>query len=54
MSMSVREGYETALALSRDSDEVLYYGRVFAESVRRNVVFRREVSGVGAGYDAGL
>jgi hypothetical protein len=28
---------------------VLYYGRVFAESVQRNMVFQREVSGMGEG-----
>lgn len=44
MSVSMREAYELALRSARESEEVLWYGRVFAESIARNLDFTCHVS----------
>jgi hypothetical protein len=44
MSVSMKEAYECALRAARESEEVLWYARVFAESIERNIEFSAEVS----------
>jgi hypothetical protein len=43
MSVSMKEAYECALRAARASAEVLWYGRVFAESIEKNVEFSAKV-----------
>lgn len=43
MSVSMKEAYECALRAARESGEVLWYGRVFAESIEKNVEFSTKV-----------
>lgn len=43
-SMNTREAYEIAARQATESEEVLYYGRIFAESIEADLVFTRDVS----------
>lgn len=45
MSVAAKEQYELALRSVEESVEVLYLGRVFAESVTENYAFKQTVSG---------
>lgn len=44
MSVSTKEAFESAFRASRGSEEVLWYGRVFAESIERNIEVTVDVS----------
>jgi hypothetical protein len=44
LSVAMKETYEIALKLAEESKEVLYFGRVFAESIPLDKEFTREVS----------
>lgn len=42
-SITMRESYEDAIVKARTSSEVVYYGRIFGESIERNWDFSRQV-----------
>lgn len=42
-SLNTREAYETAAQQAMESEERLYYGRIFAESIEADLIFTREV-----------